>query len=213
MRYDTLIFDLDGTISDPSQGIFRSANFALESMGYETVAKSRVRPLIGPPLQELLGELAGDVSNEIMSELITKYLERYATVGYAENKMYTGVQDVISELSGRGHSLGVCTSKRTDFAVKIIEMFGLRDYFKFIDGGDIDIEKAEQLAALVKNGLEPQRSVMIGDRAVDILAARENGIASVGALWGFGESSEIIGAHPDHVVESPVELTDLFGNS
>ncbi|MFQ5634943.1 MAG: HAD family hydrolase [Gammaproteobacteria bacterium] len=213
MSYDTIIFDLDGTISDPSLGIVRSANFALESLGYETVEGSKVRPLIGPPLQELLGELAGDVSGKTMNQLIARYRERYASTGYAENELYDGVQDVISELSKRGHRLGVCTSKRTDFAEKILNMFGLSDYFGFVDGGDIGIEKTEQLAGLVGNGLKPATAVMIGGRAVDILAARANEIRSVGVLWGFGEQHERSRACPDYVVETPADLPGLFGES
>lgn len=210
MRYDTLIFDLDGTISDPLRGIAGSANFALESLGYPAVQESNVRHLIGPPLQLLLRELAGDVPDETIRELIDKYRERYAATGYAENELYEGIPEVISELSDRGYSLGVCTSKRRDFALRILEMFGLSGYFEFIDGGDIGVNKHEQLAELVGKGLEPATAVMIGDRAVDIVAARKNEIASVGVLWGFGEPQEISAARPDFVVETPAELASLF---
>ena len=213
MRYKTLIFDLDGTISDPSQGIARSANFALDSLGYQPVEESRVRPLIGPPLQYLLKELAGNDCDENMHELIAKYRERYASAGYAENELYSGIPDSIAELSAQGARLGVCTSKRTDFAESILKMFGLRKYFAFVDGGDIGIEKEEQLAALVEKGLEPRTTVMIGDRAVDIQAAKNNKIDSVGVLWGFGESSEIAEAQPDHAVDSPAELVRLLADS
>jgi len=206
---ETFVFDLDGTLSDPSDGIIRSANFALESLGFPTAEDHRIRALIGPPLRDTLAELAGPVSDDTLRELIAAYRERYAVSGYAENELYDDIVEVIASLSAQGFRLGICTSKRTDFATRILAMFGLEDYFEFIDGGDIGITKAQQLAVLVENGLEPGTSIMIGDRAVDIQAARQNGIAAAGVLWGFGQASEIASANPEYQVERPTDLLSI----
>jgi phosphoglycolate phosphatase len=142
--------------------------------------------------------------------LIDRYRDRYATIGYRENNLYDDVPDMISTLADRDFELGVCTSKRADYAAKIIEMFHLHEYFSFVDGGDIHIKKYMQLERLISNGIDPETTVMIGDRAVDIEAARTNGIRAVGVSWGFGNIEELNNARPDHIVDSPAELVELF---
>jgi len=210
VRYQTLVFDLDGTISDPSVGIARSVNFALESLGYETVDEGRVRPLIGPPLPALFGALAKGASEESILDLVDKFRERYGSIGYSENKLYDDIPEVLFKLSSNGHRLGVCTGKRVDFAVRILKMFGLGELFEFVSGGDVDIDKKMQIAALISEGLDPASSVLIGDRAGDVYAARMHDIASTGVLWGFGDHQEIRESNPSHTASHPGELPELF---
>lgn len=210
MTYETLILDLDGTISDPFEGISKSVNFALESNGFGPVDPEAIRPMIGPPLNEIFSYLLGDVAEPVMLELVGKYRERYAAVGYAENTIYKGVFDVVVDLSGRGYRLGVCTSKRADYAGKIVDLFGLGPYFQWLSGGDVGIGKKDQIAGLVADGLEPAAAIMIGDRAVDISAARQSGMDAVGVTWGFGDLAEISGAAPLHVADDPQQLLRLF---
>lgn len=210
MRYETLIFDLDGTISDPFVGISRSINFALESLGYETVDPERVRPLIGPPLTEIFEILLGTVRDPDMRNLVDKYRERYASVGYSENSIYDDIPGVIADLAGSGYRMGICTSKRADYAQRIVDMFGLTQHFAFVDGGGVGVEKRQQIEGLVANGLQASSAVMIGDRAVDILAGKTNDLAAAGVLWGFGERAELEEAAPDHLLESPADLCGLF---
>ena len=209
-RYKTLIFDLDGTISDPTVGIARSVNFALGSLGYETVTEERVRPLIGPSLAILFRTLTREDSEEAILNLVEKFRERYGSVGYSENELYDEIPEVLNKLSSAGHLMGVCTGKRVDFAIRIIEMFGLSGLFEFVSGGDVNIDKKMQLATLISDGLDPGSSVLIGDRAVDVYAARTHGIASTGVLWGFGDHEEISESGPNHTVNEPGELLDLF---
>lgn len=106
--------------------------------------------------------------------------------------------------------MGLCTSKRADYAARIVEMFGLSGHFSFVDGGDVGIEKRQQIEHLVANGLTASSSIMIGDRAVDVIAGKSNELATVAVLWGFGDRTELEAAAPDHLLESPVELLDLF---
>ena len=182
----------------------------MESLGYETVAQERVRPLIGPSLAVLFATLTNGAPDETVLRLVHKFRERYGTIGYSENRLYDGMPEVLSELSAYGYLLGVCTGKRVDFAVRILEMFGLSDLFEFVSGGDVDIDKKMQLATLISNGLDATSAVVIGDRAVDVQAARAHGIASTGVLWGFGDHKEIRESAPNHVATRPGELLELF---
>jgi len=210
MRYQTLIFDLDGTLSDPFVGIARSVNHAFAALGFPTVAPERVRPMIGPPLDRIFEHFLGPQPAAVMQELVDRYRERYGTEGYAENAIYADIPQVIPALAAAGYTLGICTSKRADYASKIVAMFGLAGYFSFVSGGEIGVEKARQLRQLVADGVDAATAIMIGDRDIDILAGRANAVASVGVLWGFGQRAELAGAAPDHLVESPRDLLTLF---
>lgn len=146
-----------------------------------------------------------------MLALVAKYRERYRDVGYAENTLYPGIADALARLSSDGVHMGVCTSKRRDFAEQILELFGLRPHFNFVNGGDVGVGKGDQLRALLEQGTVRPTSTMIGDRAVDIEAARANGLAAVGVLWGYGTKAELLRVGPDRLLESPMALAGLQG--
>ena len=203
------IFDLDGTLSDPSVGIGRSLNHALQHFGHAPISAKEVSQYIGPPLDQIFRTRLTGISAEHVVELVAKYRERYAEVGFAENVIYPGIAEVLYALDAAGIPLGLCTSKRADFAESILELFRLRDYFRFVSGGDIGIRKSDQLAALLKEGAIDTSSTMIGDRSIDILAAQENGLKSVAVLWGHGTREELESASPDAFAESPHELLAL----
>jgi phosphoglycolate phosphatase len=178
----TLIFDLDGTISDPSLGIWRCLNYALQAHGFPEVSVEQVAAAIGSQLDEALGTFCPDAEHATRASLVVTYRERYAEVGYTENMMYPGVPESLKELSAGGVPMGVCTSERKDFAEKILAMFGVLSHFRFVDGGDIGIKKRAQLAGLLQATAIDHAAVMIGDRAVDIASAKANGLRSVGVL-------------------------------
>ena len=209
MPHPFLIFDLDGTLSDPSVGIGRSLNHALQHYGHAPIPAKDVPQYIGPPLDHAFRSRVAEVSPEHVLELVGKYRERYAEVGFAENVLYPGIPEALYALDSAGIPLGLCTSKRADFAESILELFGLRDYFRFVSGGDIGIRKSEQLATLLRDGAIAGSATMIGDRSIDILAARENGLKSVAVLWGHGSREELADALPDAFLESPHELLAL----
>ena len=205
----TLVFDLDGTISDPSLGIVRCFHYALEAFGLPVVAEELIHQCIGPPLDESFSKLAPAETQTAIRELVGKYRERYAEIGYAENVLYPGMDVVLEHLKMSGKRLGVCTSKRADFADRILSMFELREYFDFVSGGDIGIPKQSQLSDLLAAGDIDDRAIMIGDRAIDINAARHNSLRAVGVLWGFGSFQELSGASPVHILEQINALAEL----
>jgi phosphoglycolate phosphatase len=209
MPVATLIFDLDGTLSDPIVGIGRSLNYALEALGYRSLSAPEVSRYVGPPLDWAFTQIVPDAPHDTVLALVAKYRERYADVGYAENTLYPGIADALTGMSSDGVQMGVCTSKRREFAERILELFGLRQHFNFVNGGDVGIGKADQLRALLDHGTVGPESTMIGDRAVDIKAARANGLGAVGVLWGHGTKAELLGAVPDRLLQSPMELAGL----
>jgi phosphoglycolate phosphatase len=204
-----LILDLDGTISDPFVGIARCLNYALEHFGYPPIPEDRIPQFIGPPLNYAFRSLIGTASTDHLAEMVAKYRERYGEVGYSENVLYPGIPEALDVLSAAEVPLGICTSKRRDFAENILVMFGLRHYFRFLSGGDIGIHKRQQLAALLRAGTISRASFMIGDRAVDVEAAKENGLGSVGVRWGHGTEEELRLANPDYVLDHPHQLAGL----
>lgn len=205
----TLIFDLDGTISDPSLGIYRCINYAFRSHDFPEVSPELVAAEIGPPLNETFQKFVPQADQSVISGLISKYRERYAEIGYSENEIYPGVPEAIRELKRRCVRLGVCTSKRRDFAENILSMFGLLPNFIFVDGGDVGIKKREQLSVLLHKNAIDRSAVMIGDREVDISSAKDIGLRSVGVLWGFGNMNELSGAGADVILRNTRELGQL----
>jgi phosphoglycolate phosphatase len=209
MIHDLVLFDLDGTISDPLEGIGRSLNFSLAHFGHATRELSELAQYVGPPLDETFKALTGVSGDTEIMALVAKYREHYAEVGYAENCLYPGMAEALASLSNAKIPMAVCTSKRQDFAEKILAMFGLLHHFRFISGGEVGIQKTQQLQALVAQGLASRFSLMVGDRAIDVTAAHRNGLQAGGVLWGYGAQAELVGAKPRYLFHSPVELLQI----
>jgi phosphoglycolate phosphatase len=206
-----VLFDLDGTISDPILGIGRSINYALVGMGYEPRDPAELAIHIGPPLEHAFRALTGEDSPARVSEFVARYRERYGEVGYSENVLYPGIPEALAGLAEAGLRLGVCTSKRVDFAEKILDMFGLRSLFGIVSGGEIGTEKWQQIESLLGERLIDASTVMVGDRSVDLIAAHRNGMASAGVLWGYGSRAELEPEKPRYLLNSPSELQLLAG--
>ena len=203
------VFDLDGTISDPAVGIGRSLNYALQHYGYSPISESEVPRFIGPPLDQTFESIVSNSSSEHIAALVSKYRERYSDIGYSENVIYPGIPEALLALDAAGIPLGLCTSKRADFAERILSLFGLRQHFRFVSGGDIGVRKASQLASLLSEDVISKSSTMIGDRAIDVLAAKENELNSVAVLWGHGSLTELQGVSPGALLEFPHQLVRL----
>ncbi|MBS1208958.1 MAG: haloacid dehalogenase superfamily enzyme, subfamily [Proteobacteria bacterium] len=204
--HDFILFDLDGTLSDPLLGIGRSINFALAHFGYPERELDDLKPCIGPPLDQSFAALTGTTSPAHLTELVVKYRERYAEIGYAENVIYAGIADALAQLHGHGLKLAVCTSKRADFAERILEMFDIHPYFEFVSGGEIGTHKWQQMAGLLAQNRVSKASLMVGDRYFDMQAASRNGLAAAGVLWGFGSAEELAAEQPRYLLHEPGEL-------
>jgi phosphoglycolate phosphatase len=207
--HDIVLFDLDGTLSDPLVGIGRSINYALAHFGYPELPLAQLAAHVGPPLDQAFSSITGLRSTIELDGFVAKYRERYGEIGYSENILYPGIPEVLHSLVSAGMSLGVCTSKRVDFAEKILEMFGLSTYFNFVSGGEIGTHKWQQIEALLEQRVVTQSTVMVGDRAVDITAAHRNGLHAAGVLWGHGSRQELAAEQPRYLFSTPAELLVL----
>lgn len=207
--HDFVVFDLDGTLSDPLVGIGRSINYALSHFGYAELPLAQLSVHVGPPLDQAFSVITGLSSSSALDGFVAKYRERYGEIGYSENVLYPGIPTALDTLSQSGMKLGVCTSKRVDFAEKILELFGLRSYFSFVSGGEIGRHKWQQLQTLLEDGVITQSTVMVGDRSVDITAAHRNGLHAAGVLWGHGSRAELEAEQPHYLFDTPAQLLCL----
>jgi phosphoglycolate phosphatase len=207
----TLVFDLDGTLTDPYIGISRSYQHARKQLGLDLLPDSDLRGMIGPPMQEVFLELSGGNAG-LVADAIAHYRERYARVGLFENVVYPGIPEVLETLA-QSYRLFVCTSKPTAFAVPILAHFDLAKHFARIYGCELDgtrADKRQLLAWLIeREHVEPATAVMIGDRRFDIAAALANGLTGIGVLWGHGSEDELLEAGASRCIASPRELLEL----
>ncbi len=209
MAYDVILFDLDGTMSDPLIGITRSMNYALESYGFAQLPEVELAQFIGLPIDATFSLLANTDSESLIGQLVAKYRERFAAIGYAENTLYPGVRETLDDLYNSNVVMGVCTSKRADYAEMILRMFEIDQYFAFVSGGDVGVHKAQQIETLLASGAISKAALMIGDRSVDLASAHANGIAAAGVTWGYGTRAELENESPAHIFDAPEELSML----
>lgn len=207
-----LFFDLDGTLTDPAEGIAACIRHALEELGKAAPPAEKLRWCIGPPLRQSFVTLLGKGNAHLASAALKKYRERFRTVGLYENTIYPGIKVVLEELRNNGCSLAVATAKPTVFARRIIEHFGLTDFFDSVDGSELDGTRADKTELirhiLCRDHIACSDAVMIGDREHDMIGARKNGIPGIGVLWGYGSKAELVNAGAQFCVETPQDLTD-----
>lgn len=209
-------FDLDGTLTDPKEGILGSIRYALEKLGYPVPADDdELTWCIGPPLLGSFETLTGDSQEAVRA--VAAYRERFGDIGLYENAVYPGIREVLEALSDQGRPLYVATSKPTVYATRILEHFELSDYFERIFGSELDgtrADKTDLLAwVLSEAGLEAASTVMIGDRRHDITGARNNAMGSIGVLYGYGDEAELTEAGAGRLCESPEDLTGILTNT
>lgn len=194
MNYQYILFDLDGTLTDPKLGITKSVAYALKSYGIQVDDLDSLLKFIGPPLQESFVKYYG-FSEEQGAEAVEKYREYFKPYGIYENKVYDGVENMLAELVKCGKKVILATSKPTVFANVILEYFHLDKYFTCAVGSELDgsrVKKGEVITEALRQAGVTDKSlaVMIGDREHDILGAKENGIDSIGILYGYGDRAE-----------------------
>ncbi len=210
VRY--LLFDLDGTLTDPKEGITKCFQYALEAFGITPPPADELTWVIGPPLMESFEQGCG-FSEERAQEATTKYRERYEAVGWGENRLYAGVAEALTCLREAGFVLAVATSKPEHMAKRILEHFGLEGFFEVIGGATMDRSRSKK-ADVVSYTLERlgvlkrEEALMIGDRKYDVEGAGQLGIPCLGVTWGYGGMEELEKAGAVAVAESMKEMTD-----
>lgn len=214
LKWNTILFDLDGTLTDPKQGITRCVQYALAKMGIDEPDLDKLVPFIGPPLAESFQVFYG-MSAAQAAAAVQYYRERFASVGLYENRVYPGITDLLTDLAVRQRTLVVATSKPTVFSVTILEHFGLAEYFRSVIGSNLDgtrVDKAEVIAAVLGElaDNDPGRTVMVGDRRHDIAGAHKNGLVAAGVAYGYGGRDELEQAGADYVVDSVADLRELL---
>ncbi len=213
MNYSTILFDLDGTLTDSGPGIMHGFEYAIEKMGDTVEDKATLRRFIGPPLEYSFGNLLG-YSEEDTKKAITLYREYYfGKGGVMENEVYPGIEELLSALKKSGKKLTVATSKSEKGTNIVLEHFGLKKYFDVVaTSNDTDRRtKADVIRfALDSLGITDKRNaLMVGDRNQDINAANEIGLDSLGVLWGYGDTEELEEAGATFIVEKPSDILKL----
>ncbi len=208
-----LLFDLDGTLTDPKEGICTCVQYALASFGIQEPDLDKLEPFIGPPLKESFMQFY-DMNEEQAQAAVEKYRERFRDTGIFENRLYDGIPQMLRTLNSKGMFLAVASSKPTVFVEKILEHFGIRSYFKAVVGSELDgtrTEKNEVVEEALRQlfgdaPVEKNKVYMIGDRRFDIEGAKAQGVDSVGVTYGYGGMEELREARADYIVRSVEEL-------
>ena len=205
-----LLFDLDGTLTDPKQGIVACIRHALRSMDIEIAPDIKLESFIGPPLRDTFRSLCGDDGD--VEAAVGFYRERFSTIGLFENQVYDGIPLCLEQLRTTVETIHLATSKPTIYADQIIQHFGLERYFDAIYGSELDGrlgDKTELIHHILKREkLNFANTIMIGDRSFDMVGARNNKVKTIGVLWGYGSHAELDLAGAHRICSHPAELSD-----
>lgn len=209
-----ILFDLDGTLTDSALGITNCAMYALEKFGIQVQNREELFPYIGPPLMDSFMTFHG-LSYEQAEQAVVFYRERFSMIGWRENAAYNGIKELLADLRSRGARLLVATSKPEEFTHRILEHFGLAEYFEFVAGSTLDGKRSEKADVIAYarekySKMDRDNSLMVGDRKFDIEGAHKCGIPAVGVLYGYGDRIEMEAVKADFIVEDIPALRDLL---
>ncbi len=208
------LFDLDGTLTDPQEGITKSIRYALDAFGIQEEDASKLMRFIGPPIRDAFREYY-DFTEEEAEQAVAKFREYFSVKGIFENVPYDGVVQALKRLKEEGLTLAIATSKATVYAKQIAEHFEFAQYFDFIAGCEMDGTRSRKSEVIqyALDAVDPKRQrpvVMIGDREHDVIGAKEMGIDGVGVTWGYGSRKELQEAGAKWIVDTAEELVDLL---
>jgi phosphoglycolate phosphatase len=210
MKYQNVLFDLDGTLTDSSLGITNSVMYALEKMGLSVPEREKLYPFIGPPLRESFEKFCG-LSQMDAEKAVSCYREYYSKTGIFENEVIAGIPELLQFLNAQNVCCLVATSKPEKFTRMILEHFDLMQYFSFCACASMDSSHVEK-PQIVADALQhcQGNSVMIGDRFHDVYGAKANNIPCIGVLFGFGSREELENAGADFIASDMDELRNLL---
>ena len=214
MRYSEIFFDLDGTLTDPFEGITKSVQHSLKYFGIDVADRDELKCFIGPPLWESYMKYYG-MSKEDADEAVRRYREYFSVTGLFENEVYDGIHSFLQELKDAGLRLSVATSKPAIFSEKILCKFDLAKYFDFLSGSELDgtrVKKADVIEYAIANlGITDRSSIlMVGDRLHDIEGAHKCSVDACGVLWGYGDRTEHTECKADYIAETLNELKEII---
>lgn len=216
---DIILFDLDGTLTDPKEGITKCVQYALAHFGIDVPNLDDLMCFIGPPLVDSFQMFYG-FSEEKAEEAVVKYRERFKDIGIFENGVYDGVLELLKACKAAGKTIGLATSKPEEFARRILDKYGMAEYFDEITGstmdGRINAKGDVIMEAFRRMGIDgpdkKERVIMVGDRKHDIIGAKQCGIESIGVRFGYAEEGELEAAGADYIVDTVEELKKLCIN-
>ncbi|WP_168460857.1 HAD-IA family hydrolase [Acinetobacter sp. A1] len=203
---NTLLIDLDGTLTDPKEGITASARYGLAKVGHPIAESENIDWIIGPPLKASLAKLLEvDVHDVLAEQALLGYRERFATTGLFENHVFEDVATTLASLKQLGYRLFLATAKPEVYARQILDHFDLLQYFEYPYGSELNGDRTNKVDLihyiLQQEQLQPEQCLMIGDREHDILGARANGIDCVAVEYGYGSAQELDLAAPKYRIQ------------
>ena len=213
-KWTYILFDLDGTLTDPYEGITKCVQYALEAFGFPGEPQEKLKKFIGPPLKEAFMDFYG-FDDASANAAVEKYRERFTDIGIFENTLYDGIAQMLAALKADGRKLGVASSKPEVFVERILEHFHIRQYFDYVAGSFLDgrrTDKSEVIEAALLGLKVSDRDdvVMVGDRWHDVAGALKSGLACIGVAFGYGGREELTNAGALAVADSVGELTDFL---
>lgn len=213
MGYRYIFWDLDGTLTDSAEGIINSVVYALKRFGIEA-EREELYKFVGPPLFDSFREFCGFSENDA-EKAVAYYREYFADRGIFENRVYDGIEETLAKLKKKGYKLYVATSKPTEYTVRILDKFGISQYFEYVSGSSL-VGNDGSKAAIIKRAVEQSGAaaseiLMVGDRKFDIEGAKKNGVAAVGVLYGYGSRRELEEAGADYIAENAKDLLRIAG--
>ena len=209
----TILFDLDGTLTDSGEGIINCAILALEHFGLPIPTREEMRVFVGPPLDQTFIKFG--VPADKTDEAIDVFRSRYIPIGKFENHPYPGIHEALKALKAQGHRLFVATSKPEETALEVLEKFELTEYFEQICGATMDnsrCHKADVIAYLQRQVGNISKAIMVGDTQFDVLGAAAHGIPTIGVAWGYGEVNDMQAAGAARIVYTMDELVDALNS-
>lgn len=207
----SILFDLDGTLTDSGEGIINCAKMTLERFGLPIPSPDELRTFVGPPLGDSFMKYG--VPADQVEEAIAIFRSRYLPIGKFENQPYPGIRELLDALKGQGHKLYVATSKPEVTAVEVLEHFGLAHFFDRICGATFDqsrVSKSDVIAFLLEQIGTDADAVMVGDTAFDVIGAAAHGIPTIGVSWGYGKVSDMEKAGAAAIADTPEMLLKLL---
>ena len=207
----SILFDLDGTLTDSGEGIMNCAVYALAHFGIPAPSEAELRTFVGPPLTETFARFG--VPNDRLEEAVRVYRSRYLPIGKFENHPYPGIRELLEKLKADGHTLFVATSKPETTSVEILQHFGMDGYFEKICGASTDFSRNSKeavIAYLLEKSGEKENMVMVGDTKFDIIGAKHHGIPAIGVSWGYGKVDEMVAAGAAAIADTPQQLLALL---